>query len=87
MSAANRSAERLIVKVDDAPLPTSAVQLAESGCFELEDTVSGVHGMAAGAGYWVVLAPMEAGKHTVHFSGIYAYDGFSQDVRYELTVE
>jgi len=84
---ANRSAERLIVNVDDAPLPASAVQLAESGCFALEDAVHGVHGTAAGGGYWVVLAPMESGQHTVHFSGLYTHDGFSQDVRYELYVE
>ena len=43
--------------------------------------------MAVGGGYWVVLAPLESGQHTVHFSGLYTYDGFSQDVRYELSVE
>jgi hypothetical protein len=43
--------------------------------------------MAASAGHWVVLAPLQPGHHTVKFSGNYTYDGFSQNVEYLLTVE
>ena len=84
---ANRQAEGLFVSVDDTPVPASQIQEAESGCFSLDDTVDEVHGMAAGAGHWVVLAPLRPGQHTVKFSGTYAYDGFSQNVEYRLTVE
>ena len=43
--------------------------------------------MAAGAGQWVVLAPLQPGQHTVKFSGTYTYDGFNQNVEYLLMVE
>ena len=84
---ANGQAEGLSVSVDDIPVPASQIQEAESGCFSLDDTVDEVHGMAAGAGHWVVLAPLHPGQHTVKFSGTYAYDGFTQNVEYRLTVE
>jgi uncharacterized protein YecT (DUF1311 family) len=84
---ANRQAEGLFVSVDDTPVPVSRIQEVESGCFSLDDTVDEVHGMAAGAGHWVVLAPLPPGQHTVKFSGTYAHDGFSQNVEYRLTVE
>jgi hypothetical protein len=35
-------------------------------------------------GYWLMLAPLSAGKHTVHFSG--SQPGFSLDITYHLTV-
>lgn len=84
---ANREAEGLFASVDDVPVPAGRIQEAESGCFPLDDAVSAIHGMAAGAGYWVVLAPLQPGQHTVKFSGLYAYNGFSQNVEYRLTVE
>jgi hypothetical protein len=36
-------------------------------------------------GYFLMLAPLNAGRHTIHFTGANAY-GFSVDVTYHLTV-
>lgn len=38
-------------------------------------------------GYWLLIGPLEAGTHTLHFSGANGLGTFSTDVTYSLTVE
>jgi hypothetical protein len=36
-------------------------------------------------GYWIMLAPLSAGAHTIHFKGI-LNGGFESEVTYFLTI-
>jgi hypothetical protein len=55
---------------------------------------AGTYGPAVADGYWLMLAPLPAGAHTIHFSGTLTFtkeaDGFdfvfSLDITYHLTV-
>jgi hypothetical protein len=38
-------------------------------------------------GYWVLLAPLSIGQHTIHFTGGLSSSGFSLDVTYHITVK
>jgi len=38
-------------------------------------------------GYWVMLPPLSAGSHTIHFAGGFTSSGFSLDVTYNITVQ
>jgi hypothetical protein len=46
----------------------------------------GTYSPAVGDGYYVMLAPLSAGSHTVHFHGEITSFNFSLDVTYKLTV-
>ena len=46
---------------------------------------AGTYGPAISDGYWLMLAPLSAGSHTVHFRGV-AAGGFETEVTYNLTV-
>ena len=59
----------------------------ESGCFELQDVSRGIAGSAGGAGYWVVLRPLDAGDYELRFEGKFRADGFTQDIRYRIQVQ
>lgn len=37
-------------------------------------------------GYWALLPPLSAGKHTIRFAGGFASSGFALDVTYNITV-
>jgi uncharacterized protein YecT (DUF1311 family) len=82
----NRSATGLSLKLNGLPLASPETYSAESGCFQLQDSSSGLLGPAAGAGYWVLLKPLPPGTYDLQFGGTYRADGFSQDVRYRLRV-
>ncbi len=38
-------------------------------------------------GYWILLAPLSVGEHTVHFRGVVPEFNFETEVTYELTVK
>jgi len=52
------------------------------------DNIFGIPGPVTGEsvsdGYWIFLAPLSAGQHTIRFGG--SFPGFPIDVTYELTV-
>jgi uncharacterized protein YecT (DUF1311 family) len=82
----NDSATDLKLTINGKDVDISAAR-AETGCFDMSDAHNGLSGRAAGAGYWLVFRPLQAGVYTIHFSGRYQADGFSQSVGYGLTVE
>ena len=83
---ANDSATDLSLIINAVPVDLSAARV-ETGCFELADARRGATGLAAGAGYWILLKPLQPGPYAIHFSGRYQSDGFSQNVSYRLIVE
>src|SRR5262249_28579483 len=68
---------------------------APSPVFTLEDlALFGVPGECSPTvadGYWLMVAPLSAGKHTIHFSGAIPadapLDSITLDVTYHLTVK
>ncbi|MBI4584377.1 MAG: VCBS repeat-containing protein [Planctomycetes bacterium] len=71
---------------------------AQSPVFEFsmpaENNLLGLPGVTSGLsvsdGYWLLLAPLRRGEHTIHFTAALAsgpMQGFSQDVTYHLRVE
>jgi hypothetical protein len=68
---------------------------AQSPVFTFEDLdffgVEGECSPAVADGYWLMVAPLPAGEHTVHFSGVIPADAplgpFELDVTYHLTIE
>ena len=47
----------------------------------------GLYGPAVADGYWILLAPLSLGRHTIHFKGGFVADGFSLEVTYHITVK
>ncbi|MEQ1559793.1 MAG: hypothetical protein ABL933_12750 [Methyloglobulus sp.] len=47
----------------------------------------GLYGPVVADGYWVLLKPPSIGRHTIHFKGGFAADGFSLEVTYHITVK
>lgn len=83
----NNSATDLMLTINGQSIKNTLMSKVESGCFDLKDTARGVSGIAAGAGYWVVLEPLSPGRYVLSFRGKYLSDGFSQDVTYQIHVE
>lgn len=48
--------------------------------------ITGTPQQGVAAGYWVMLAPLSAGAHTLHFAGGIGALGFSLDMTYHITV-
>lgn len=47
-------------------------------------------GLSVSDGYWLIVEPLSAGNHVIHFEGAFASGpgaGFSQDVTYNLTAQ
>ncbi|MBL8878006.1 MAG: hypothetical protein JNG88_02710 [Phycisphaerales bacterium] len=42
---------------------------------------------AVSDGYWLIIKPLSAGQHTIHFAASNAATGFALDVTYNITVE
>jgi hypothetical protein len=42
---------------------------------------------SASDGYWILLKPLKAGKHTLKFGGQYLHGNNLQDIEYELSIE
>lgn len=84
LNATSKSVKGLKVEIDHKELPDVVKWRQSTGCFPLE-TIEG-RSYAASDGYWIMLKPLAPGKHDIHIRGTFEQDGFSQDVRYELTV-
>ncbi len=61
------------------------VELPEDNIFEDPDLAQYVFRPCADVGYYLMLHPLSAGQHTIHFEG--SAGDFSVDVTYNLTVE
>ena len=75
----------MYLEVDGARLPDMEKRRLETGCFNVAALGAGPKVMAASNGYWAMLAPLEPGKHTLHFGGV--LPSLQQDVTYTLLVE
>ncbi len=53
----------------------------------LPGLTAGTYGPSVDDGYYLMLAPLAAGKHTLHFTAANADGSFSLDVTYHLTVQ
>ena len=100
---ASDHATSLSVTIDGVPVNDPWQYRAESDVYsiELSDVIEdfgyppGTRSPSVADGYWIMLAPLKAGPHTIHIQGSAAYvtpadpfdDAFSVDVKYELTVE
>jgi hypothetical protein len=68
-----------------------AVALPEDNVFDrpcqsLSDVPAGIYSPAVDDGLYVLLGPIEAGTHSLHFHAENASQGFTQDVTYTLRV-
>ena len=66
--------------------PVFSVTLPEGN---VVDVPSGTYAPMVSDGYWLMLAPLSAGAHTIHFKGIITdgvFEGFESEVTYHLTV-
>jgi hypothetical protein len=46
-----------------------------------------VSGQSVSDGFWILLAPLSVGEHTIHFGGTFTQSDFTLDVTYHLTVK
>lgn len=89
-------ADNLAVEVDGTPLEDLSTYRASSRMFTFtgdpsltstfDACVTGAPQVGVSDGYWIMLAPLAAGGHTVHFSASVEEFGFSLDVTYVLQV-
>lgn len=88
------TAQDLLLKVDGRRVMNVQrlrVRSAVGACVLPDDNIFGVplepreHECIAD-GYWALLPPLSAGRHTIHFGGGFAASGFALDVTYEITV-
>ena len=63
--------------------PSFMVQLPEGNLFGIDP---GTYGPSAADGYYLMLAPLRPGTHTLHFTGGFTDGSFSLDVTYHLAV-
>src|SRR5262249_44334310 len=88
------TATGLSCEVDGSPLPITAANLEQSTPFSLRLLADNIIGVPAGvyypavdSGYYVLLAPLSAGQHTIHWSGSLTFFSLSLDVTYNITVQ
>lgn len=82
-------------EIDGQPVRTlSAYRTQSSAIYSLtlpEDNIlglpSGPYHPCVDTGYYVMLAPLSAGDHTIHFSGANGDNSFSLDVTYHIIVK
>ena len=61
--------------------------IADYSQVAIDPCITGLPQWAVADGYWLMLAPLRPGEHTIHFtSGISAF-GFTLDVTYHVTVK
>jgi hypothetical protein len=82
----------LEASVDGVPLQHLGAYRVQSPVFSLT-LPAAVFGLPSGTstpnvsdGYWLMLVPLPAGAHTIHFKGV-SNSGFTGEVTYKLTVE
>jgi len=83
----NASFANLYFALNGVVLQTPINYRGDSGCFELHDVSQNIAGLASGAGYWVVLKPLNVGNHELRFGGTFRADGFTQALRYHIQVQ
>ena len=88
------TATGLSCEVDGSPVPITAANLEQSAPFSLrlpDDNIlgvpAGVYFPAVDSGYYVLLPPLSAGQHTIHWAGSLTFFSLSLDVTYNITVQ
>ena len=88
------TATGLSCEVDGSPVPITAANLEQSTPFSLrlpDDNIlgvpAGVYFPAVDSGYYVLLPPLSAGQHTIHWAGSLTFFSLSLDVTYNITVQ
>ncbi len=71
-------------------IDSPAFQITDTDFFDDLGVPIGEDNLAVSAGRWIMLTPLSAGEHTIHFT-VDANDGFfgsfALDVTYNLTVQ
>ena len=80
-------------EVDGSPVPITTANLEQSTPFSLHLPADNILGVLAGvyypavdSGYYVLLPPLSAGQHTIHWAGSLTFFSLSLDVTYNITV-
>ena len=88
------TATGLSCEVDGNPLPITTANLEQSTPFSLHLPADNILGVPAGvyfpavdSGYYVLLPPLSAGQHTIHWAGSITFFALSLDVTYNITVQ
>src|SRR5262245_3751938 len=94
VSNAIATATGLSCEVDGIPLPITTANLEQSTPFSLHLPADNIIGVPAGvyypavdSGYYVLLPPLAAGQHTIHWAGSITFFPLSLDVTYNITVQ
>jgi hypothetical protein len=84
-AAATEDVSSLVLEIDGVRASNLAAhRLVPAKCFDLNERNGGGIYPAAANGYYVMLAPLKPGSHTLNFGGI--LPGISQAVTYTLRV-
>ena len=93
VSSVIATATGLSCEVDGNPLPITTANLEQSMPFSLHLPADNIVGVPAGvyypavdSGYYVLLPPLSAGQHTIHWAGSITFFPLSLDVTYNITV-
>jgi hypothetical protein len=88
------TATGLSCEVDGNPLPITAANLEQSTPFSVQLPADNILGVPAGvyfpavdSGYYVLLPPLSAGQHTIHWASSITFFSLSLDVTYNITVQ
>jgi hypothetical protein len=88
------TATGLSCEVDGSPVPITTANLEQSTPFSVrlpDDNIlgdpAGVYFPAVDSGYYVLLPPLSAGQHTIHWAGSLTLFPLSLDVTYNITVQ
>ena len=88
------TATGLSAEVDGTPISITAANLEQSTPFSLQLPADNILGVPVGAyfpaidsGYYVLLPPLSAGQHTIHWAGSITFFSLSLDVTYNITVQ
>jgi hypothetical protein len=88
------TATGLSCEVDGSPVPITTANLEQSTPFSLHLPADNILGVPAGvyfpavdSGYYVLLPPLSAGQHTIHWAGSITFFPLSLDVTYNITVQ
>jgi hypothetical protein len=91
-AAAEDNPTTLEASVDGVPLNNLSDYRVQSPVFSLTLPTGAVFGLPSGTfapvvsdGYWLMLRPLSAGPHTIHFRAV-SNTGFETEVTYHLTV-
>jgi hypothetical protein len=90
------TATNLACEVDGRPIPNLGSFRVQSPAFDITfpegsvfqewcGVLPGTYGPFVSDGYWLMLAPLPTGQHTIHFHGVIP-GIFTLDITYHLTV-